>query len=221
MHPSEHHWCSRARSALTEGHDQAEVIDFLSDPASRQTGAFDRFETHGALVFLAGEEAWKIRRAVRFPYMDFSTLEKRRIASTHELEINQRMAPEIYIGVVAITRENDGRLQIGGSGEIVEWAVRMRRFDQSALLRHLVDSGSISTDLAIGLPTRYLKATRPRCPGPATPARRGSNQAGQHNVEHCTRCRASDATPEIVRRQLGWHLDLIRNLKPSRCFRQA
>jgi aminoglycoside phosphotransferase family enzyme len=50
-------------------------------------------ETHGALVFLAGEEAWKIKRAVRFPYMDFSTLEKRRVASAREVEINKRLAP--------------------------------------------------------------------------------------------------------------------------------
>jgi uncharacterized protein len=85
-----------------------------------ETRAYLLFETHGALVFLAGEEAWEIKRAVRFPYMDFSTHEKRRVATTREVEMNQRLAPEIYIGVVPITRGNDGQLEVGGSAEIVE-----------------------------------------------------------------------------------------------------
>ena len=138
---------------MIETNGQAEVIAFLSDPRSYpgKLKRVERFETHGAFVFLAGAAAWKIKRAVRFPYMDFSTLEKRRIASTRELEINQRLAPEIYIGVVAITRDNDGRLQIGGSGEIVEWAVRMRRFEQTALLSYIVDAGPVSKNLATSL----------------------------------------------------------------------
>ena len=126
--------CSTATEALAEGHGQAEVIAYLGDPASYpgRPGRVERFETHGALVFLAGEEAWKIKRAVRFPYMDFSTLEKRRAACAREVEINRRLAPEIYLGLTPITRASNGRLQLGGSGEIVEWAVRMRRFDQAA-----------------------------------------------------------------------------------------
>src|SRR5262245_49803285 len=145
--------CSTAGGAPTGSRDQAEVIAFLSERGSYPGNleGVERFETHGALVFLAGEEAWKIKRAVRFPYMDFSTLEKRRVATTRELEINKRLAPEIYIGVVPITRNSNGRLQIGGTGEIVEWAVRMRRFEQQLLLSRIVDEGALSTDLAITL----------------------------------------------------------------------
>ena len=55
-------------------------------------------------MFLAGSEAWKIKRAVRFPYMDFSTLEKRRAACAREVEINRRLAPDIYLGCVPIAR---------------------------------------------------------------------------------------------------------------------
>ena len=90
--------CSTATDAATEGdgHEQAQVVAFLSDPASypAKPKRVERFETHGALVFLAGEGAWKIKRAVRFPYMDFSTLEKRRAACAREVEINRRLAPE-------------------------------------------------------------------------------------------------------------------------------
>jgi hypothetical protein len=81
--------------------DQAEVVAFLSNPASYPTkpDRIERFETHGALVFLAGSEAWKIKRAVRFPYMDFSTLKKRKAVCLREVTINRRFAPEIYLGM--------------------------------------------------------------------------------------------------------------------------
>jgi hypothetical protein len=125
----------------------------LSDPASypAEPKQVDRFETHGALVFLAGEGAWKIKRDVRFPYMDFSTLENRRVACAREVEINGRLAPEIYLGLTPITLNHDGRLQLGGTGEIIEWAVHMRRFDQAALLSHIADAGPIPSDLAVAL----------------------------------------------------------------------
>ena len=128
--------------------DQAEVIAFLGD-ASSYAGVshVDRLETHGNLVFLAGAEAWKIKRAIRFPYMDFSTLEKRRAACEREIEVNRRFAPEICIGCVPITHA-DGRLAFDGRGETVEWAVHMRRFNQSALLGHIATTEGISADLA-------------------------------------------------------------------------
>jgi aminoglycoside phosphotransferase family enzyme/predicted kinase len=131
-------------------HDQTDVIAYLSDPGSypAKPDRVEQFETHGALVFLAGDEAWKIKRAVRFPYMDFSTLEKRRAVCAREVEINRRFAPEIYLGCTPITRSPDGRLKLGGSGDIVEWTVRMRRFDQAALLTNVARAGPIPLDLA-------------------------------------------------------------------------
>jgi len=140
---------SKGSQAQHGGSDQAEVIAFLSDPASYATKPerVERCETHGALVFLAGEEAWKIKRAVRFPYMDFSTLEKRKAVSAREVEINRRTAPEIYLGCLPITLSRDGGLAFGGGGEPVEWAVRMRRFDQSALLSRIAGAGTLPPSL--------------------------------------------------------------------------
>src|SRR5262245_27761529 len=130
--------------------DQAEVIAFLGDSASYmgRPEQVERCETHGALVFLAGEEAWKIKRAVRFPYMDFSTLAKRKTVCAREVAINRRMAPELYLGCVPIVRTGGGGLAFGGDGEPVEWAVRMRRFDQSALLSRTVEAGTLPSGLA-------------------------------------------------------------------------
>lgn len=129
--------------------DQAEVIAFLADPSSYvDVDEVERFETHGNLVFLAGSDAWKIKRAIRFSYMDFSTLEKRAAACAREIEVNHRLAPGLYLGCVPITRAGDGRLNFGGSGDIVEWAVHMRRFDQSALLSSIASATGIAADLA-------------------------------------------------------------------------
>ncbi len=134
---------------MDERGDQADVIAFLADPASHAgRPQVDRLETHGNLIFLAGPDAWKIKRAVRFPYMDFSTLEKRRAACEREMEVNGRLAPDIYLGCVPIARGADGGLAFGGSGEVAEWAVHMRRFDQAALLSRIAAAGGIAPDLA-------------------------------------------------------------------------
>lgn len=141
---------STARHAHCSGQaEQQEVIEFLTNPATHGgAGPVERFETHGNLVFLAGSDAWKIKRAVRFAYMDFSTLEKRRAACLREVDINRRLAPQLYLGCDPITRSQDGGLALGGTGPVVEWAVHMRRFEQSALLSNIAAAQGISLDLA-------------------------------------------------------------------------
>jgi uncharacterized protein len=129
--------------------NQAIVIAFLGsttayDPVPDRV---DRLETHGALVFLAGDVVVKIKKAVRFDYMNFSTLELRRRACLREFEINRPHAPEIYLDVVPITCDDNNRLQISGPGEPVDWAVRMRRFPQSDLLSSIADKGALGTRL--------------------------------------------------------------------------
>src|SRR5262245_1405400 len=135
-----------------EGDTQNEVVAFLSDPASYAgVDRVERFETHGNLVFLAGRDAWKIKRAVRFPYMDFSTLEKRHVACVREVEINRWFGSDLYVGCVPIARLQAGTLAFEHAGDIVEWAVHMRRFDQSALLSVIADQTGVSDELARAL----------------------------------------------------------------------
>jgi len=128
---------------------QEAVLAFLADPATHGGTKVRRIDTHAASVFLAGERVLKVKRAVRFPFLDYSTLPKRKAACEAELAVNAPYAPEIYRGVVAITRQADGRLAIGGSGEPVEWAVDMRRFDEKQTLDHIADS--IDDELADAL----------------------------------------------------------------------
>ena len=138
---------------------QAEVIAFLSDPSSFACGGpVDRHETHANLVFLSGPDAWKIKRAVRFPYLDFSTLERRRAACVREFEINREFAPELYVGCVPISRSPTGRLEIDGRGEVVEWCVHMRRFAQAALLSNMAKTDGITSDLARSIADRVFES---------------------------------------------------------------
>ncbi len=130
---------------------QQPVIDFLTDPATHGGVAVQRVDTHAAMVFLAGPRALKMKRAVRFPFLDFTTLAQRKAACEAEIKVNHAYAPAIYRGVVAITREADGRLAIGGEGEPVEWVVDMARFDERQTLDHLAAAGKLDATLADAL----------------------------------------------------------------------
>lgn len=126
---------------------QKQVFAFLGDPVTHGVAQVRRCDTHAAAVFLAGGLAFKVKRAVRFPFLDYSTLAKRRAACLAELEVNRRFAPQLYRRVVAITRAPDGRLAIGGDGETVEWAVEMARFDENATLDRLAARGELDERL--------------------------------------------------------------------------
>jgi aminoglycoside phosphotransferase family enzyme/predicted kinase len=136
---------------MSEAESQEQVFALLSDPATHGGEPVRRIDTHAASVFLAGKRAYKVKRAVRFPFLDYSTVAKRKAACEAELEVNRRYAPELYRGVVAITREPDGGLALAGNGSPVEWAVEMRRFDETATLDHLADRGKIDAALADAL----------------------------------------------------------------------
>jgi aminoglycoside phosphotransferase family enzyme/predicted kinase len=140
--------------------EQQPVIDFLDDPANHGGAPVTRIDTHAASVFLAGECALKIKRAVRFPFLDFSTLKQRKRACENEIAVNRALAPSIYRGIVPITRELHGQLAIGGKGEPVEWAVEMRRFDESQTLDHLAKAGRIDEALADALGRAMAAAHR-------------------------------------------------------------
>ena len=87
---------------------QDAVIRWLADPATHGGQPVRRIETHGAIVVLAGDLAWKIKRAVRFPYMDYGTLDRRRAACAREVAVNARTAPSLYLGALPILAGADG-----------------------------------------------------------------------------------------------------------------
>jgi aminoglycoside phosphotransferase family enzyme len=82
--------------------DQTAVIDFLAAPSTHGGASVERIDTHASIVFLAGERAYKLKRAVLFDYLDFSTADKRHVLCEAEVQLNRRTAPSLYRGVVAI-----------------------------------------------------------------------------------------------------------------------
>lgn len=132
---------------------QRAIFALLSDPAAYGPGVRDveRIDTHISAVFLAGDRAYKLKRAVRLPFVDFSTLEARHAACLMELTINRRTAPNIYIGVMAITREDDGRLALGGQGQAVDWLVVMSRLAGDDLFDRMAADGRLTRDHAFAL----------------------------------------------------------------------
>src|SRR5512139_1556791 len=128
---------------------QERVFAFLTDPVTHP--GVTRIDTHAASVFLEGGRALKIKRAVRFPFLDYSTLAKRKTACEEEIRINRPFAPQVYHRVVAITEGADGSLTIGGSGTPIEYAVDMSRFDENRTLDHVAKAGPLDPDLAVGI----------------------------------------------------------------------
>ena len=135
---------------------QSDVIAFLSDPESYSTppDKVEHVETHGAHVFLVGDRALKIKRDVKFPYLDYSSLERRAKMCRREFELNRLTAPLIYRRVRAITHEEDGSLTFDGKGKCVEWVLEMNRFDETRLLINLARRNAITPTIAKDLAER-------------------------------------------------------------------
>jgi uncharacterized protein len=122
---------------------QAEVFRCLADPRTHGLNEpVKRVYTAGAVVFLAGPDVYKVKRAVRFPFMDLSTLEKRRLACEAEIAVNRENAPGIYLDALPIVR-NGKTLALGGAGEAIEWVTHMRRFDENATLDRVANRGGV------------------------------------------------------------------------------
>ncbi len=161
--------------------DQSEVLAFLGSPAAHG-GAHpvERFSTHISEVFLAGSTALKLKRAVRLPYADFSTPGLRRHFCAREVEVNRRTAPELYLGLRAITRAADGALEIDGPGAVVDWVVAMRRFEQAALFDRMAEAGQLTPQIMEE--TALAIARLHRSAEPAAPAALAGAGAGVANI---------------------------------------
>src|SRR5437660_775641 len=125
------------------------LLEALSSPDAYKdpVTAVEVRQTHISAVFLAGLYAYKIKKPVLFDFLDFSTLEKRHHFCAEEVRLNRRLAPDVYLGVVPVTAAGQ-RLQVEGVGEVVEWAVKMRRLPEEATLRERVRRGEVGVDLA-------------------------------------------------------------------------
>jgi hypothetical protein len=156
---------------------QDETLAFLRAAlAGEQGGPVETIETHISIVLMAGERAWKLKRAVRLPYVDFSTPDLRLAAARTELALNRRTAPGLYLGLRRIARGADGGLRFGDGGGLVDAVVEMRRFDQAMLFDQLARRDALTrpmlTDLARAVARFHAEAEALRM---GSAARRRSN----------------------------------------------
>jgi aminoglycoside phosphotransferase family enzyme/predicted kinase len=133
---------------MSEAQSQTAALEFLGAPTTHGNHQVRRIDTHANVVFLAGDRALKVKRAVRLPFLDYSTLAKRKAACASELEVNRAFAPELYRRIVPITRNSSGRLALDGDGETIEWAVEMSRFDENQTLDRIAEARGIDDALA-------------------------------------------------------------------------
>jgi len=117
----------------------AEKVRFLGSPGAYELAVRDVTcrETHMSWVFIAGERVYKLKKPVRFSYLDFSSLERRETMCRAELTLNHRLAPDVYLGLTPLTYA-DGKLSMDGHGAVVDWLVVMHRLDESRTLEHML-----------------------------------------------------------------------------------
>ncbi|WP_404480547.1 AAA family ATPase [Novosphingobium sp. BL-52-GroH] len=104
----------------------------------------ERIDTHAASVFLAGDRAWKLKRPVKLPYLDFSSVDLRHGALEAELRLNRRTAPKLYLALHKVTLSPSGALRLDGDGDAVDWLLEMQRFPEGALLADQVEHGTLA-----------------------------------------------------------------------------
>jgi len=141
------------------------LIELLREPAcyAHAAAPVEVVETHISWVLLAGDYAYKVKKPVRLPFLDFSSLEARRRYCEEELRLNRRTAPELYLEVVPVVRTAQGAA-FGGRGEAIEYAVKMRRFAPDALAEQLARRGALDAPKidAIAAAVASFHAAAPR-----------------------------------------------------------
>jgi len=144
--------------------DQAELIRSLNAPGcyDHAAGPVQHVETHISHVLLSGEYAYKIKKPLDLGFLDFSTLDKRRHVCQEEVRLNRRLAPEFYLGVVPITG-TPAAPRINGSGEAIEYAVKMRQFPPDVTLDCLETQGRLTASQVEAIATTVARFHREAC----------------------------------------------------------
>jgi len=150
------------------------------ESVSGRAGTIEVRQTHASVVFLTGSEVFKLKKPVNFGFLDYSTPRRRAVMCHREVSINRRLAPDVYLGVLRLMAAGEDRLQIEGSGPVVDYLVHMRRLDDDASLASLVVRDE-ATPAQIRIVARRL--TDFHAAAPLAPPRYGSRPAARRNVE--------------------------------------
>jgi hypothetical protein len=168
-------------------------------------------DTHAATIILTRDRAWKLKRPVRFDYLDFSTADRRREALEAELALNRPLAPGLYRQIHPITRAHDGSLRLDGDGPVVEWVLEMPRFADGALLSEIAAQRPLDPDMLTRLADRIVDFHHhaPPAAAPAGAARLAGVIAGN--------ARAMARFPDILPAGIVAHLGERLEARASAC----
>ena len=135
-----------------------EMVQALLDPKvyPDAPSEVEMVQTQMSFVFLTGNYVYKVKKPVNLGYLDYTTLDKRHFYCQREVELNQRLSPDAYLGVVSITR-NKGAIFIEGQGKVIEYAVKMRRLPQEAMMNVLLASNQVSVAMVTSLAQRLVE----------------------------------------------------------------
>jgi aminoglycoside phosphotransferase family enzyme/predicted kinase len=145
--------------------EQREIVEAIENNCQSLTGfPCRRINTHMSHIFISGDCVFKLKRAVLYPFADFSTLVLRRKSCEAELEVNRAFAPTLYKSIIPLVRAHNGEITIGGDGEAVDYVVSMRRFPDHALFSELADAGKLEptqVEQAVEALIAFHQAQRP------------------------------------------------------------
>jgi len=163
--------------------DAPDLIEALRDPAAwpRPVDEVGFLQTHISLLFFVGEHVYKVKKTLQLPFLDASTLARRKQLCEDEVRLNARLAPDTYLGVVPIVRDPSGRLAVGASGEAVEYAVEMKRLPAERMLERLLERGAVDNALMNTLARRLADFHAQAATGPGVDEH-GSPEVVRRNV---------------------------------------
>jgi aminoglycoside phosphotransferase family enzyme/predicted kinase len=186
---------------MTAPPQQAEVVAFLRDVAGS-----DPLETHISLVFVGSDTVWKLKKAVRLSFLDFTSLESRRRFTLRELELNRPAAPGLYRDVVPIVRRPDGTLEFGQPGEqpVVEWVLRMARVPAGDFLDTVAVAAGLSPELLDALGDTVAAFHRELAPQAGMDAVAAMRHVVEGNAQAARDAGLADDDVKV------WHATIVR-----------
>jgi len=133
-----------------------EMVQALLDPKAYPdaTQGVELAQTQMSFVFLTDKYVYKVKKPVNLGYLDYTTPERRHFYCQREVELNRRLCPDAYLAVVPVTQDK-GNILIGGQGEVIEYAVKMRRLPREAMMDVLLASNQVSLEM-VGRVARRL-----------------------------------------------------------------
>ena len=137
------------------------IVQAMLEPKAypEPTSGVALVQTQMSFVFLTDSFVYKVKKPVNLGYLDYSTLDKRHFYCHREVELNRRLCPQVYLGVIAISRRR-GKISIGGNGEAMEYAVKMRRLPQERMMDVLLTRDQVSLNMLAGLAGKLARFHR-------------------------------------------------------------